>query len=45
VKPSKKLAELAFEKPSYRQIIDIGPKLSQKKDIAPALEKATQNNK
>ncbi len=41
----QKLAELAFAETALDQIIDIGPKLSRKKDIAPALEKAIQNNK
>lgn len=41
----QKLAELAFAKVASEQIIDIGPKLSRKKDIAPALEKAIQNSK
>ena len=30
----------AFNKPIHNQLIDIGPKLSRKKDIAPAIEKA-----
>lgn len=41
----EKLAELAFAETALDQVIDIGPKLSRKKDIAPALEKAIQNNK
>ena len=41
----QKLAELAFAETATDQIIDIGPKLSRKKDIAPALEKAIQNSK
>lgn len=41
----QELAELAFAETATDQVIDIGPKLSRKKDIAPALEKAIQNSK
>ena len=39
----QKIAELAFGKQASANIIDIGPKLSRKKDIAPAIEKVIQN--
>ena len=38
----KSVAEKAFGGKSVDAIIDIGPKLSRKKDIAPAIEKALQ---
>jgi manganese-dependent inorganic pyrophosphatase len=40
----RQIAELAFNNRAVKQIIDIGPKLSRKKEIAPAIEKAIQNN-
>ncbi|MEA3355498.1 MAG: manganese-dependent inorganic pyrophosphatase [Patescibacteria group bacterium] len=36
----KQIAEKAFNKKVSNNILDIGPKLSRKKDIAPAIEKA-----
>ena len=38
------IAELAFGSQASTQVIDIGAKLSRKKEIAPAIEKVIQNN-
>jgi manganese-dependent inorganic pyrophosphatase len=40
----QQIAESAFQTQATDQIIDIGAKLSRKKEIAPAIEKAIQNN-
>jgi manganese-dependent inorganic pyrophosphatase len=40
----QQIAESAFKAQALDQIIDIGAKLSRKKEIAPAIEKAIQNN-
>ena len=40
----QEVAEAAFKTQALDQIIDIGAKLSRKKEIAPAIEKAIQNN-
>ena len=41
----RKIAETAFDTQSQNQIIDIGNKLSRKKEIAPAIELVIQNIK
>jgi manganese-dependent inorganic pyrophosphatase len=40
---SKEIAEKTFDTKSTDGILDIGPKLSRKKEIAPAIEKTIQN--